>query len=234
MTKPIAQSYHPQSPNFYTGSGEVHVTKANLPHWNKKNIACFVTFRLCDSLPKEKLVKLEEEREAWLKAKVDAQQRRSGVPPLQNEQRRSGVPPLLKLLNPEEIREYYSLFSEKIQNWLDQGIGSCYLRNDKCAKAVEDALWYFAGERYDLYAYVIMDNHVHILCMPRGENKISNIVESIKKFTAHRINDILNRNGKVWQKESFDTLVRNERHFISIINYIRKNDVGRAWAYNMM
>jgi len=48
-------------------------------------------------------------------------------------------------------------------------------------------------------------------------------MHSIKSFTAHEINKMLNRNGKVWQNESYDRVIRNEDEFLEILNYIANN-----------
>ena len=201
-------TYSPSFPNFYTGAGTISATRANLPHWNKYLTTCFATFRLADSLPAEKLLSLEESRKAWISAHPT---------PWTN----------------EITKEYYSLFDDNIQKWLDQGHGSCVLKDSANSQIVEDALWFFAGERYNLYAYVVMPNHVHVLFMPMGENTISGILESWKRFTARQINGRIGKGGSLWQKESFDTLVRSDRHFKAIIKYIRENDLSKAWAYNM-
>ena len=201
-------SYIPASPNFYTGAGTISATRANLPHWNKRLTTCFATFRLTDSLPAEKILALEAARKTWLSAHPTP-------------------------WTVEITKEYHSLFDENIQKWFDQGHGSCALRDLTNNRIVEDALWFFAGERYHLYAYVVMPNHVHVLFMPMGDNTISGILESWKRFTARRINEKTGKSGSLWQKESFDTLVRSDRHFKTIIRYIRENDLKKAWAYNM-
>ena len=185
MKKPISSTYHPQSPNFYSFRGSLQTTRANLPHWNKKNTACFVTFRLFDSLPREKILR---------------------------------------------IKELEDCDQAEIQDCLDQGFGSCLLGNSSAFQAMEDVLWHFAGEQYDLYCYVIMPNHVHVLFMPLGENSISDIVAGWKSVSSHQINALLGRQGPVWQKESFDTLVRSERHFQTIIRYIKSNDLNKYWC----
>ena len=205
MTKPIDNSYCPPAPNFYSGRGTVIATRANLPHWNKQNIASFVTFRLADALPQEKLLKIEECRSIWL------------------------------INHPQPwdeatTKEYFSTFDETIQRWLDAGYGSCVLADDGCRQIVEEALWHFAGERYALYAYVIMPNHVHVLFMPTDEWSLSETVMSWKRFIARKINERMGKGGALWQKESFDTLVRSPRHFATIVRYIKRNDLARAWV----
>ncbi|MGC8552559.1 MAG: hypothetical protein ACP5O7_06785, partial [Phycisphaerae bacterium] len=49
----------------------------------------------------------------------------------------------------------------RIEAALDQGIGSCWLRQADVAEVVADALRYFNRNRYELHAWVIMPNHVH-------------------------------------------------------------------------
>lgn len=206
VQKPISSdAYQPPAPNFYSGRGLVVATRANLPHWDKANTACFVTFRLVDALPQEKLRALEERRTDWLAAHPQP-------------------------WDATIAREYMEMFDGKVQEWLDAGYGSCVLREENNRKIVEDALWHFAGERYSLYAYVVMPNHVHVMFMPSQGFAISDIVMNWKRFTAKMINESSGRSGSLWQKESFDRLVRNERHFRTIVDYIRRNDLDRAWV----
>jgi hypothetical protein len=49
------------------------------------------------------------------------------------------------------------------------------------------------------------------------------IMHSIKSFTAHEINKMLKRNGKIWQNESYDRVIRNEDEFLEKFNYIANN-----------
>lgn len=200
-------TYVPPAPNFYTGRGEIQATQANLPHWSRPNTACFVTFRLFDSLPAEKLQMLEDRRQAWI----------------------SGHP---KPWDEATTKEYHVQFSAKVQEWLDRGLGCCLLANPEARGIVEASLWRFAGERYELYAYCIMPNHVHVLFMPKGESGMSDVVQGWKSVTAHLVNRMGLHDGTLWQKESYDTLVRSERHFRAIVKYIRENDLKGSWAYD--
>ena len=206
MNEVERESYNPPAPNFYSGRGEVVVTQANLPHWNKDLIATFVTFRLADSLPQERLEQFRAEKAAWLATHPQP-------------------------WTDSVADEFDQRFERVLMSELDGGYGSCVLRQDLCRKIVEDSIWHFAGERYALYAYVVMPNHVHILLMPQGDWCVSKIVEAIKRFTAHQVNAALGRMGALWQKESYDTLVRNERQFKAIVHYIRENDLNLSWAY---
>jgi type I restriction enzyme R subunit len=169
-----------------------------LPHWQQGTCACFVTWRLADSLPAEKLAALRTERDAWEAAHPE---------------------PWSK----DEETEHHNLFNERINTWLDAGSGSCILRDPALAGIVSSALEHFDGERYHLYAAVVMPNHVHVLFQPIGGNQISDILQSWKSFTAKAINAKTGDDGRLWQPESFDQLIRNDGHFGAVMQYIREN-----------
>ena len=51
---------------FLSEWSEIRVSKNRLPHWEVARVACFVTFRLADSLPEDLLSEWRKERAAWL------------------------------------------------------------------------------------------------------------------------------------------------------------------------
>lgn len=51
------------------------------------------------------------------------------------------------------------------------------------------------------------------------------IMHSIKSFSAHQINKTSDREGKVWQDENHDRVIRNENEFLEKINYIANNPI---------
>jgi uroporphyrinogen III methyltransferase/synthase len=126
-------------------------------------------------------------------------------------------------LSPLEKREYYRLFSKKIQYLLDYGTGSCCLKKPEIGKIVADSLQYYNGEKYQLGEWVVMPNHVHVVVTPLGENTLPDIIHGWKSFTAHRINKIIGGTGQLWQHESYDHIVRNREQLDAIEKYIRKN-----------
>ena len=210
----------------------------------------FVTFRLADSLPQEKLLQWRNEREIWLALH----------PPPHDEALRN---------------EYEALFPQRLQQWLDAGSGSCILAQPAIMKLVDGALRHFNGQRYQLDEFVVAPNHVHALLVPFGQYKLSEILHSWKSFTAHEIVK-MSRSGrgvpplstrsqrrdasatrkraedqrrdasatrkraedqsrdgsatvkvKIWQKESFDHIVRSPDSFEEFCGYIRNHG---AWT----
>lgn len=102
---------------------------------------------------------------------------------------------------------------------------------------VANAIRYFAGERYDLPAYVVMDDHVHVLVAPREEFPLQEIIHTWKSFTANRLQRDFGRAGSIWQKEYFDRIVRDEAELMEKITYVVSNPTRRwpeiedyAWA----
>ena len=92
---------------------------------------------------------------------------------------------------------------------------------------VKSAICYFDGDRYQLYAYVVMDDHVHVLLSPIGEHKLKDIFHSWKSFTSHELCKRFKRSSPVWLDESFDRIVRNEAELYEKANYIANNPRNR-------
>lgn len=114
---------------------------------------------------------------------------------------------------------------KRIEQYLDSGYGSCALRDPRIANLLRETLLKWDGERFELIAWVIMPNHVHILIRLLGESLLSEIMHSIKSYTAHQANKILQRSGRFWSVESFDRYIRNADHFRNTIRYIEENPV---------
>jgi REP element-mobilizing transposase RayT len=103
--------------------------------------------------------------------------------------------------------------------------GSCVLADEHIAAVVERALLHFQGQRYALSAWCVMPNHVHVVVTPYPDHTLSNTLHSWKSFSAHEINRLLHREGPLWQKESFDHLVRDQGPFERFVVYTEANPV---------
>ena len=104
-------------------------------------------------------------------------------------------------------------------------LGACILRDPAVAGIVRDALRHFDGQRYHLHAWCIMPNHVHAVVTPWGEHSLSAILHSWKSFTAHAINKARRTRGEVWERESFDHLVRSPESLSRFIGYVERNPI---------
>ena len=177
---------------------EFEVRQRNLPHWRQEGGTYFVTFRLADSLPRAKLESLRAQRREWL---------------------RKHPPPV----SPADLRRFQVLFSARIEQYLAAGYGACWLRRPEVADLLEGALRHFDSVRYQLGAYVIMPNHVHLLITPTKGHDLSDILHSWKSYSANRINRAVGRRGTLWQEESFDHLLRSEEELEHYRRYVAEN-----------
>lgn len=104
--------------------------------------------------------------------------------------------------------------------------GTLYLRQPAIADMVVEAIYYNASilGHYSLHAFVIMPNHVHLLATPAVA--LPKLTRSLKGITSKQANTMLALVGNTfWQEESYDHLVRHEREFEKIVNYIENNPV---------
>ena len=128
----------------------------------------------------------------------------------------------LKLAQDEQQR---LLLLRRVERYLDQGYGQCFLKNTRVANMVQNSLLKFDGLRYRLFAWVVMPNHVHSLMTRFEDSELKDLLHSHKSYTAHEANKILQRTGKFWIDDYFDRYIRNEKHFRKTIEYIENNPV---------
>jgi len=177
---------------------DVEITERNLPHWKQRGVTYALTFRLADSLPQSLIKQWQEEREAWLKHHP-------------------------KPWDEKTKHEYDERFPERRDRWLDEGHGSCLLRDRRTAEIVAKAIRHFDGERYVVDSFVVMPNHVHVLVQPKAQHDLSEILHSWKSFSAREINHALKRKGSVWMDENYDHIVRDYSELCRQREYIRNN-----------
>ncbi|MGV3661333.1 MAG: transposase [Prosthecobacter sp.] len=183
---------------FFNPFEEIRVTENQLPHWQQPGAAYFITFRMADALPERMLHDLELERTAWLQTHEGAR-------------------------SIEDEAEYHRLFSARVDQCLDAGHGSCVLRQPRMRAAIVESFEHFNHDRYELLSYVIMPNHVHALMVQHPDWLLEKILFTWKRRTAGVINEALGVEGKFWQKDYFDRLIRDGDHLRNVIRYIRRN-----------
>jgi REP element-mobilizing transposase RayT len=111
-----------------------------------------------------------------------------------------------------------SAYRQRIEAHLDAGHGSCALRAPALAGMVIDNWLRFDGDRYALQAWVVMPNHVHVLVQLSGTATLPHIIQSWKSYTGRRL-------PVAWQRDYWDRYIRDERHFLSAIDYVHRNPV---------
>jgi REP element-mobilizing transposase RayT len=168
--------------------------RGNTPHWEMPNAIYSITFRLHDSLPTGAMDRIAREREARECRAITTMERM-------------------------HIRRAYE---RDLDEHLDRSTGECTLADPHIAQVMVETLQFFR-DRYELFAWCVMPNHVHVVMQVRGEQSLARILHSWKSYTAKRANEILGRQGTFWQREYFDRIVRDEEDLRGTIEYVVKN-----------
>ena len=187
---------------FFRPHDELHIHRGNLPHWRQTNVTYFVTTRLADSMPQEKLREWQTKRDAWLAAHG-----------LQK-------PTDIHQLPEDQQHEFHATFTKDWHQWLDSGYGECQLRRPE----VRDIFIRRLLAESSLDAWVIMPNHLHALVAPEHQT-LGDVLQSWKGGSAFEINRLLGRSGPLWQKEPYNHIVRSEAQFHHYRRYIAENPI---------
>ena len=183
----------------------LNIKKRNrLPHWHAEHAIYFITWCLIDAIPAHVLMRLRAER--------DAEQER-----------------VLRLRGSVTIPEKKIMdaaLTDALERFLDKHDGECLLRDQRAATIVANSLRHFDGERYGLYAWCVMPNHVHVVFSCMAGFNTSSILHSLKGFTSKEINKLLGRSGTRWQAESYDRCIRDSEELQRTVDYVLGNPIA--------
>jgi len=186
--------------------------RLRLPHWHSPGGTYFVTWNLHDALPKEVRQRIDIERMQL----YESIERLRGKP------------------TPAESQRIQRVFRARVEETLDENHGECVLRMNDAAKTVANALTHFDTDRYELLAWCVMPNHVHVAFVLGANAKLDAVLKSWKGYTARVINQCLGRAGTLWQEDYFDRLIRNSRQLSRTVSYIESNPITaglRQWQW---
>jgi len=196
--------------------------KRNLPHIQPPGATFFITFRLWGSLPTSVIQQL-----------IDEEKRAN-----ENASRSHG--------NHLELEEklHEQIFT-RLDHYLHQTKqGPDHLSNPDVIDIVARTMRTEDHTLYELLAYCIMPNHVHLLIKPLPsssgiEHSLASILQKLKGRTAFEVNQYLHSSGHFWQQESYDHFVRDAKELQRVVRYILNNPVTagltgswRNWAGN--
>jgi putative transposase len=203
--------------------------KRNLPHFQPGGYAFFITFRLHGTLPGNVVNRLKAIKTEKLKK----------IAGYDNSNIKS-----------EKFSELQRKYFKQYDDYLDNALsGPKWLKDPQIAQIVKEAILFCDEKEYNLIAFTIMPNHVHMVFIPIVKRDLSrspaaassdinialqypvtDILRKLKGSTSRECNKLLNRSGSFWQHESYDHVIRNSDSLKRIVNYILNNPVKAGLA----
>jgi len=126
----------------------------------------------------------------------------------------------------------------QLEAWLDRGHGECWLGKPKVAELVESTLLADHRRIYELRAWVIMPNHIHLV-VDVWRTPLSVLVKQWKGATSRQANGALGRSGQFWQEDYWDTLIRDADQLGKAVRYVENNPTEakmvrdpKAWKWS--
>lgn len=165
--------------------------RRNLPHWQPAGAEYFITFRLTGSLPKEVIENLQQEKEKLYKKLKNNYQGSANLPHPVRNQSDDGQAGLRGIIQRKIFKKYEAV--------LDKGnFGPTWLKQPDIVAIIKKSIHFRDHKEFELYAYCIMSNHVHLVfrhlsdsvSLNQNEKKfpITDIMESLKNL--RRVNVI--------------------------------------------
>jgi len=95
------------------------------------------------------------------------------------------------------------------------------------APIIIDALRHRDQGQYLLYDYVVMPDHVHLILKPLPDQgrsiRLTPILHSLKAWTGKRINEVVGRRGRLWQRETYDHVIHRRGEYERWSAYVHDN-----------
>jgi putative transposase len=82
--------------------------------------------------------------------------------------------------------------------------------------------------RFELHAFVVMPEHVHLLLTPAPGITLERAIQFIKGGYSHALGVEFGRKGEVWQRGFTDHRIRDDADFGAHVDYIHENPARRG------
>ncbi|MFZ0136786.1 MAG: transposase [Candidatus Sulfotelmatobacter sp.] len=82
--------------------------------------------------------------------------------------------------------------------------------------------------RFELHAFVVMPEHLHLLLTPAPDATLERTIQLIKGGYSHALGVELGRKSEVWQRGFTDHRIRDATDFDVHRNYVHDNPVKRG------
>jgi putative transposase len=108
---------------------------------------------------------------------------------------------------------------------LDSSSNGHLFNQPEHADLMQSALRFFDGNRYDLQAWCVMPNHIHVVLVTSPDVLLGAVIRSWKRYVTRSINKIHDFKGPIFAPDYFDRFVRNLRQAETAIHYVEANPV---------
>lgn len=196
-----------------------------LPHFQQPGQAYFVTWSLIDAIPPKALNDYANQLKNFssnLKISKENNADEKTIAALKME---------YAAARQKYIKAFDDLLHLQTKSIID-------LSKEDNTKSVLSALYFWDGKQLENYAICVMNNHLHWVFRLFDKNELGqpvylqDILQSVKRFSANQINKNEGRTGTVWQKESWDTTIRDDKHLYRAVEYIINNPVKAGLVSN--
>lgn len=196
--------------------------RQSLPHFQQPGQRYFVTWSLKDAIPAKALADYSSKLAIITDNIKHAVVEKSDTT-------------ILKLEYANLRQKYFKAFDDLL-DLLTKSIVD--LTQIEFTETVLSVLQFWNGVRLENYAICVMRNHVHWVfsLFNKDENDqpvyLQDILKSVKRFSSNQINSFEKIKGTVWQKESWDTTIRDDRHLFNAVRYTIFNPVEAGLVKN--
>ncbi|MGI6047806.1 MAG: transposase [Petrimonas sp.] len=193
--------------------------RRNLPHFQQPGQEYFITTNLKNAIPPKALARYT----------VSLERIKNDIEKLKTDKSKEKELMLLKKEYYIERNKYMKAFDDMLA--LDSS-SEINLNLPEIRKIMFEAFHYYEGRRIENHAFCVMRNHFHwvMRVFEKDENGkpvyLQDIMKVVKGVSANKINKLDNKTGRiVWQDESFDVTLRNDRHWYNAMLYTINNPV---------
>ncbi len=135
------------------------------------------------------------------------------------------------------LRKKYLIEYDSVLNKIQSG--PHFLKDPQIVQIVDREIKRHDGKLYNLIAYCVMSNHVHLVIDTGVQleyieteeelftkyKTLDKILKQIKGASSRNINSFLKRTGQFWDRESYDIYIRSDIMLTNVINYTLQNPV---------
>ena len=75
---------------------------------------------------------------------------------------------------------------------------------------------------------MVMPDHIHAVFQLGKRQTLSQLMQSLKRYTATQINTHLTRKGSLWQENYYDHGIRRDESLNKIVRYCYENPVRKG------